>query len=628
MNFAKGILETRQQTYRHLKNILKTIPLDTPTTIELSPGNELRVTMLDANHCVGAVMFLIQGDGKAILYTGDIRAETWWVNSLVRNPVLIPYTLGTRRLDCIYLDTTFATKADLYREFPSKAEGLRELLSKVEQYPKDTVFHFNAWTFGYENAWIALCATLGSPIHLDKYRWSLYNSLTTNNSMLVAQEAPPLCGFFLGNHWKDGCLTTNPDVRLHSCERGTACPVFNEVKDVVQITPIISRLKTGVEVHEIGAGGGKGDLDQVHELEVHDAAVLGQLMALCAAKIKDPQLLSSVLAMLTSAMGSEYSKIRLDAGLDNGVTLNDATLDELPLQDLVDILTRLAVNILNAENDSKQTSSTPQTVTLPLEGRALPRTITFPYSRHASYSELCDLISAFKPQDIWPCTVDEDGWTTSVSMRALFGHLCSAGTFVHDKLMLAKQRMREGSQSSKRSGEGTPVNLENTQSTSSPPASSQAAEYHTAPAATVGVDRTQMSPSQDEEPQLDDGSLPSPPVRSARPAMGIEDRRPQTTLAGSRYSSSSCVSMSDGATVTSPSGTIGRAPASTPHSTVRTQNASKFSAQIVGSGHSHRTAQSIREWAYRAAVELDGYTWADFGGLLCVRDDASKEVEL
>lgn len=75
MNFARGVLETRTQTYRHLKDLLKAIPLETPTTIELAPGRKLRVTLFDANHCVGGCMFLIQDNEKAILYTGDIRSE-------------------------------------------------------------------------------------------------------------------------------------------------------------------------------------------------------------------------------------------------------------------------------------------------------------------------------------------------------------------------------------------------------------------------------------------------------------------------------------------------------------------------------------------------------------------------
>lgn len=37
--------------------IQKTIPLETPTRIELSPNNEIQVTLFDANHCTGAVMF-------------------------------------------------------------------------------------------------------------------------------------------------------------------------------------------------------------------------------------------------------------------------------------------------------------------------------------------------------------------------------------------------------------------------------------------------------------------------------------------------------------------------------------------------------------------------------------------
>jgi len=148
MNFTKNILECRKQTYKHLQRVLKPIPLETPTTIELSPGNSICVTLFDANHCSGAVMFLIEGQGKAALYTGDIRSEEWWVNNLVRHPKIIPYSSGQRHLDTIYLDTTFATKIDRYLHFPSKFDGLRELLEKIQGYPEDTVFSFNAWTFG------------------------------------------------------------------------------------------------------------------------------------------------------------------------------------------------------------------------------------------------------------------------------------------------------------------------------------------------------------------------------------------------------------------------------------------------------------------------------------------------
>ena len=91
-------------------------------------------------------------------------AEPWWVEALVRNPTVVPYALGIRRLDTIYLDTTFATGRHNNPAFPTKAEGLAELLSKVAHYPHSTVFHFHAWTFGYEQVWIALANALNSRV--------------------------------------------------------------------------------------------------------------------------------------------------------------------------------------------------------------------------------------------------------------------------------------------------------------------------------------------------------------------------------------------------------------------------------------------------------------------------------
>ncbi|KAF2789205.1 hypothetical protein K505DRAFT_410456 [Melanomma pulvis-pyrius CBS 109.77] len=432
VNFARGILESRTVTYdKSMHKLAKPLPLETPTVIELDPKNKIRVTLFDANHCVGAVMFLIEADGKAILYTGDVRAETWWVNSLVQNPVLLPYTLGAKRLDCMYLDTTFATKSEPYREFPSKAEGIRELLQKVQEYPHDTKFYFHSWTFGYENVWIALSAFLDCQIHLDQYRARIYASLSAlekkhlreagldmqhdnkylRNSGLQVREASALCGFRNGNHIQPGCLTSQSNTRLHSCERGMGCPVIDAdtAANIVHIIPIVTRVN-GTDVAEIGAGGGKGDLDQKEELETGDVADVAKLMELCAKEIQDDELRSRVLALLQTALDDKKGNIGLGTVLQKE---SQDSEDDLSLQTFVSVLSSHAAITESADKLKNET-------------------IRFPYSRHSSYSELCTLVEAFQPKDVYPCTVDEGCWCPTLGIRSLFGSFCSANSFRHD----------------------------------------------------------------------------------------------------------------------------------------------------------------------------------------------------
>lgn len=426
-----------------MRKLAKPLPLDTPTTIELAPGNSIRVTLIDANHCIGAVMFLIEGHGKAVLYTGDIRAETWWVNSIVQNPVLAPYALGLRSLDCIYLDTTFATKRAPYKNFPSKAEGIRELLEKVSTYPQDTIFYFHSWTFGYENVWTALSAFLNCRIHLDDYRTRIYGSLSSldkrslreagldvqsenkflRDAGIEIREAAALCGFKNGNHMQPGCLTSSENVRLHSCERGMGCSVIDKDAnaDIVHIIPIISR-SNGVEIAELGAGGGKGDLDQKEELEMGDVTAIGRLMDLCAQSIDSADSLSRVLKLLQQALSTG------SASMDVGLQLqkeSQVSEDDVSLQKFV---AALASNATKKQSDSTEPHRN--------------QMIRFPYSRHSSYSELCELIAAFKPRDVFPCTVDEATWTPELSMNALFGEHCSAQTFRHDVEMMRTFKAR------------------------------------------------------------------------------------------------------------------------------------------------------------------------------------------
>ncbi|KAJ5824008.1 DNA repair metallo-beta-lactamase [Penicillium robsamsonii] len=409
MNFNKGILESRRLHYKHLAKLLRPIPLNTPTEIELTPRRRIKVTLLDANHCTGAVMFLIEGDGKAIIYTGDIRAETWWVSSLVRHPVLIPYTLGQKRLDKLYLDSTFANKTNPFREFPSKAEGLSELLQKVQAYPDDTVFYFRAWTFGYEDVWIALSAALNTKIHVDRYQMGLYQSLIQTPGNKGLSEAPALCGFELGNKAVAGCLSNNESSRIHSCEPGVSCSVARSTK-AVYIVPIVNRTTGGAEIPEVGAGGGIGDLYQTHELELPDESALAELEKLCLKHVQDKQALSQMRAALLGAFRSRKKALSLD-------TYGVKEEGEISLKSLVTALS-------HGPSDTASRSQPD-----------LPNTIRFPYSRHSSYSELCELVAAFQPKDIYPCTVDPTTWNEDVSIRRLFGHLCSGNIFSHDTHM-------------------------------------------------------------------------------------------------------------------------------------------------------------------------------------------------
>lgn len=90
-------------------------------------------------------------------------------------------------MDKIYLDTTFACASNVYRGFPSKAEGIAELLEKITAYPEDTVFYFRSWTFGYEEVWLALSTALNTRVSSDSWaRWELPLSINRFTSIDIS----------------------------------------------------------------------------------------------------------------------------------------------------------------------------------------------------------------------------------------------------------------------------------------------------------------------------------------------------------------------------------------------------------------------------------------------------------
>jgi hypothetical protein len=605
-----------------MRKLAKALPLDTPTTIELAPGNSLRVTLVDANHCVGAVMFLIEGDGKAVLYTGDIRAETWWVNSIVQNPVLLPYTLGDRRLDCMYLDSTFATKREPYKTFPSKAEGICELIQKVSQYPDNTIFYFHSWTFGYENVWIALSSFLGSRIHLDDYRARIYGSLSTmdkkqlresglnvqsdNKSLresgLEVREATALCGFRNGNHIQPGCLTSRESVRIHSCEQGMGCQVLDgdAQTKLVHIIPIVTRVN-GTDIAELGAGGGKGDLDQKEVLEPCDAPELAKLMELCAETIKDEQVLSKVLGLLKQIFTQSNGNLDLD------MQLQKASIDS---QDGLSL--RVLVSVLSSS------ASKPA-----ITEEAHNRIISFPYSRHSSYSELCELVAAFRPQDIFPCTVDEEHWTPALSIQNLFGEYCSASTFRHDEKMTALYEAEMRQQNDKRQQESQDTQSTNEELLTSAPAIKRSRESFEDSSEKEFATADEAPDCMGDQFADDETSTPRGP------------RLPQTSTAesSSLWYRSTHVTNDNIASSSSAAPRSVCPPSTLPSATLPASATPAFplATTFVSSSSSVRKRKrkmTNRQLAYEAAIGTH-LTWADYGGLTStMRPEEYDEMEL
>ncbi|KAI0309278.1 hypothetical protein OF83DRAFT_87503 [Amylostereum chailletii] len=211
--------------YGGARDLLKDLGLEKPTTFEFSNTEQVTITLFNANHCPGAVMFLVEGmvDGKprAVLHTGDFRAEEWFRQWVVWRPHLFRYVSPlsdvnggppfkwtadssgesrSRTLDAIYLDTACLFSET---ELPSKKEGVDGLLKLVKSIPQTTTFFINAWTWGYEDVLQAIAAEFETKIHVDRYKYDVYKRIGGSLSDIITDDPA--------------------STRFHACERFARC---------------------------------------------------------------------------------------------------------------------------------------------------------------------------------------------------------------------------------------------------------------------------------------------------------------------------------------------------------------------------------------------------------------------
>ncbi|XP_036029211.1 DNA cross-link repair 1A protein isoform X2 [Onychomys torridus] len=149
-NLLKKKLRVQEQYIHQL-------PMDTECTVD-----GVKVVLLDANHCPGAVMVLFRlPNGTVILHTGDFRADPSMERSL----------LAGHQVHTLYLDTTYCSPE---YTFPSQQEVIQFAINvafeAVTLNPRALIV-CGTYSIGKEKVFLAIAGVLGSKVGMSQEKY-------------------------------------------------------------------------------------------------------------------------------------------------------------------------------------------------------------------------------------------------------------------------------------------------------------------------------------------------------------------------------------------------------------------------------------------------------------------------
>lgn len=156
------------------------LPVDTECMV-----NGVKVVLLDANHCPGAVMILFYlPNGNVILHTGDFRADPTMERSL----------LAGQKIHTLYLDTTYCSPE---YSFPSQQEviqfAINTAFEAVTLNPR-TLVVCGTYSIGKEKVFLAIADVLGSKVGMsqEKYKTLQCLNIPEMNSLITTDMCDSL----------------------------------------------------------------------------------------------------------------------------------------------------------------------------------------------------------------------------------------------------------------------------------------------------------------------------------------------------------------------------------------------------------------------------------------------------
>lgn len=166
------------QQLRVDRKFIHPLPMFEPIVLE-SKGKPITITLLDANHCPGAVMFLFNvAKQREILHVGDFR---WNRDMMLQQGPLASISSGKLLLDELFLDTTYCNPK---YTLPTQEEAIKATVSIVKgeiQNSKErkcrTLHLFGSYTIGKERIYLGVAEQLGLKVYVDPRRHRILSAL-------------------------------------------------------------------------------------------------------------------------------------------------------------------------------------------------------------------------------------------------------------------------------------------------------------------------------------------------------------------------------------------------------------------------------------------------------------------
>ncbi|XP_020522813.1 DNA ligase 6, partial [Amborella trichopoda] len=181
-NWSRGLVFCSHITARLLIECLNlsplfVIPLALGRTVEIDGWD---VTIVDANHCPGAVQFLFKnldcnGVLSRYLHTGDMRLS----NSMKSDPILSEF-IGC---DVVFLDTTYCNPRFC---FPAQDKSIDYVVRTIAKIRKEKVgsvlFVVSTYVVGKEKLLLEISRQCGCLLYVDSRKMSILNALDLGES--------------------------------------------------------------------------------------------------------------------------------------------------------------------------------------------------------------------------------------------------------------------------------------------------------------------------------------------------------------------------------------------------------------------------------------------------------------